>query len=491
MVLERFVRRFVEALSRAFPSVVRSAASSAPKADAHSARTKLEYHFDKDLIDDFLDEPYVVIPKKPGEWYVISPKFIDLSIGWLERTTKSYNIFVLNQYASLLGRVPKDLQDRLGIKSPRLLKVQDGIVHSGKFTESLWQRYRRHLYRRENNERVRIRKGYEFRLLAALIRDGFLPFPAKGVDSNLLRTPEIKFTLRKYQRSAWRQFLKYGAIGVYWPPGAGKTYLGLYAIASLKGRKLVVVPTRILKEQWIERVSKYTKVPQEVTVETYHSYAKVRGQSYMLVIFDECHRLPADTYSRLATLKSQYRIGLSATPYREDGRTEYIFALTGFPVGIDWEELFKLGVVQKPTVTIYLSETLGGKLSKLKQLLGYRVKTLIFCDSVALGKRLSEELEIPFVFGATTRRLKTIRKHLMVIVSRVGDEGLSLEDVERVIEIDFLFGSRRQEAQRIGRLLHAKVRGEHIVLMTDKEFEKYEKRFYALYEKGFRINVLR
>ena len=119
------------------------------------------------------------------------------------------------------------------------------------------------------------------------------------------------------------------------------------------------------------------------------------------------------------------------------------------------------------------------------------MKTLIFCDSLVLGKRLSAEFDVPFVFGASTKRLETIRRNPIVIVSRVGDEGISLHDVERIIEVDFLFGSRRQEVQRLGRLLHAQTRGEHVVLMTDEEFEKYEKRFYSLYEKGFRVNIVR
>lgn len=79
----------------------------------------------------------------------------------------------------------------------------------------------------------------------------------------------------------------------------------------------------------------------------------------------------------------------------------------------------------------------------------------------------------------------------MTVVSRVGDEGVGLPNIERVIEVDFLYGSRRQEGQRLGRLFHGEKEGEHIILMTDKEYEKYEKRPYAIYDKGFRINVQR
>jgi superfamily II DNA or RNA helicase len=74
----------------------------------------------------------------------------------------------------------------------------------------------------------------------------------------------------------------------------------------------------------------------------------------------------------------------------------------------------------------------------------------------------------------------------------VGDEGVSLPDIERVIEVAYLYGSRMQESQRFGRLMHsAKEEPEHIILMTEKEFEKYQKRLYAITERGFKIEFVR
>ena len=64
---------------------------------------------------------------------------------------------------------------------------------------------------------------------------------------------------------------------------------------------------------------------------------------WALTIYDECQRLPADTFSRLAVIRTKYRIGLSASPHHEDGRESYIFALTGFPVGLNWQEYMKIG----------------------------------------------------------------------------------------------------------------------------------------------------
>lgn len=118
-------------------------------------------------------------------------------------------------------------------------------------------------------------------------------------------------------------------------------------------------------------------------------------------------------------------------------------------------------------------------------------KTIIFCDTISLGEKLSKLFEIPFVYGATNKRLEIIKESDVCVVSRVGDEGLSIPEIRRIIEIDFLFGSRRQEGQRLGRLFHGEEKGEHIILMTEKEFEDYDKRLYAIYEKGFKIEIIR
>ena len=125
------------------------------------------------------------------------------------------------------------------------------------------------------------------------------------------------------------------------------------------------MPTLTLKEQWEKGLKDLTNVSDEVDVITYYSFDKVRKNEYVLVIFDECHHLPANTFSRLSTLRAKYRLGLSATPYREDGRTDYIFALTGYPVGLDWEALIKMGVIEKPDIRLYILQDRRAKIEKL------------------------------------------------------------------------------------------------------------------------------
>ncbi len=449
--------------------------------------------FNEEELKNFLKEPYVILPtKRPDEWWVVVPKFIQMQVGWLERSTESYNIFKVNKFINWFGDIPALLKDKFKFKPELPVKVYDGMVLTGKrYQDETWNRYSRFLSRREGEDRIRIKRGAEFRLIAQIIDDGTLPFLPKEVEKGDLRPAQVKFKLREYQEEARQMFLKYGAIGVYWAYSAGKTYLGLDLCSELKGDKLIVVPTLTLKEQWEKRLSELTEVANEVDVITYHSFEKVRKNEYVLAIYDECHHLPANTFSRLSTIRAKYRLGLSATPYREDGRTDYIFALTGFPVGLNWEALIKLGVIEKPDIRLYILQDSRAKAEKLSDLLVDKKKTIIFCDSIKFGNEISKRFEIPFVSGESSKRLEVIEEAETSVVSRVGDEGLSIKDIERIIEIDFLFGSRRQEGQRMGRLFHGEKKGEHIILMSEREFEDHSKRLYAIYEKGFKIQIIR
>lgn len=447
----------------------------------------------KEFLKPFFEEPYVIIPKRANEWYVVAPKWLDFQIGWLERSTKSYNIFVVNKYVKWFSEIPQSLQDKFRFEKPLPFKVFDGMLLTGKeLQEEGLRRYKRFITRREGKDRLRIKRGYEFKLIAQMIEDGTLPFmPTPVAEEDLRLWDGIK--LRSYQQYAWNEFKQKGAIGIFWAFGSGKSFFGIYVLGRVKGKKLVVVPSLTLKEQWLERIRKYLpEYRYEIEVVTYHAYSKVKGNEYNLIIYDECQHLPANTFIRLSTLKTKYRMGFSGSPYREDGRENYIIALTGFPIGMAWEELIRLQVVRKPTFRIYLLSDNREKMRKLGELLQIPVKTIIFCDWLELGKKISKTFEIPFIYGATKDRLEIIRESQACVVSRVGDEGVSLPDIERVIEVAFLYGSRMQESQRFGRLMHSsKEEPEHVILMTEKEFEKYQKRLYAITERGFKIEFVR
>lgn len=451
-------------------------------------------NFEEKEFAHFLNEPYAIISTgREEEWYVVVPKFIRMNIGWLDFTTRTYNVFRINKFANWLGDVPEELKKKFRFKPKLPLKVFDGMVLTGKeHQEEAFNRYKQHLSRREGSDKIKITRGHEFKLIAKLIDDGILPFIPKPIEKEDLTKNEPKFELRDYQKEAWDRFKETGAIGIYWAFSAGKTFFGLYAMEKIKGKKLVVVPTRTLVEQWQDRIREYTSQKSwDVDVVTYRAFHKIRNKEYALAIYDECHHLPANMFSKMSTIKAKYRIGLSGTPYREDGRTDYIFALTGFPVGLSWENLIELGVIEQPDIRLYIVKDKKEKIRKLGEMLIAQKKTIIFCDSISFGNQLSKKFEIPFVSGSSSKRIEIIKESDVTVVSRVGDEGLSIPDIERVIEVDFLFGSRRQEGQRMGRLFHGEEKGEHIILMTETEYEDYSKRLYSIYEKGFKIEVIR
>ena len=281
----------------------------------------------------------------------------------------------------------------------------------------------------------------------------------------------------------------------------GKDFNNLMDLLSFLREKLNTTKRnkgRYLNNEVVFRKNKYRIVPIK-KIEKKHINKKVydfsSDPSHIFIangsLTHNCHHLPANVFSKFSTIRAKYRIGLSGSPYREDGRTDYIFALTGFPIGLSWDNLIELGVIEKPDIRLYIFTHWRDKEKKLQELLSINKKTIVFCDSIPTGKRLSKQYEVPFVYGDTRDRLEIIKNSETTIVSRVGDEGLSIPDIERIIEFDFLFGSRRQEVQRMGRILHGKSKGEHNILMTEAEYQNYSKRLMGLYEKGFKIEIVR
>lgn len=449
--------------------------------------------YDKEKVSQFLAKPFVVIPKSENQWYVIVPSFIDLQVGWLLKRTEGFNVFVVDVYSKWLYGIPKPVEEVLDLAEPLPITIEGEFLKvDPSLQDKVFKKYRRFLHRRDGTGTIKIKPRSKFNLVAELVKDGVLPFTSKEVSRDDIIERPIQLDLRDYQKEALKQFMKFGSVGIYWMPSAGKTVIGLYVMNMLKGRKLIVVPTLTLIEQWKQRIRKYTTIhQQEYDIITYNSAHKVMGKEYIFTIFDECHHLPANVFSRLAMIKTKYRMGLSATPYREDGRNELIFALTGYPTGLDWKHLINSDIVKKPNVRLIVTANESGKLTVLDELLkgnnGH--KTLIFCDSIAAGKRLSGRYNLKFIYGNSKNRLHTATKENTFIISRVGDEGISLENLERVIEFSFLFGSRRQELQRLGRLFHSSFVGEHIILMTKEEFALYRKRLFSIYEKGIEVSI--
>jgi DNA excision repair protein ERCC-3 len=157
---------------------------------------------------------------------------------------------------------------------------------------------------------------------------------------------------------------------------------------------------------------------------------------------------------------------------------------------LKWQELVALGAVETPDAKLFFYEIQAEKRADVPEIVAERPgKVLVLCDSLDRGRELVADLDVPFVSGETTDRMEVFQDpdNRVVIGSRVADEGVSLADLDVVVEYDFHGGSRRQEAQRYGRVMHGETEGEHLILMTDAEYEKYSKRLLSLEEQGVSI----
>ncbi|MFB6173611.1 MAG: DEAD/DEAH box helicase [Halobacteriales archaeon] len=347
--------------------------------------------------------------------------------------------------------------------------------------------------------------------------------------------------LREYQHDWVDRFLEGGAGVLVGPPGSGKTIAAMGIMAAVGGETLILVPSRDLAAQWREeltastdlgpeQVGEYhgeTKQIRPVTIATYQTAGMDRHRALFeerewgLVVYDEVHHISAPVFKRTADLQTRHRLGLSATPVREDDAEEEIFTLIGPPIGTDWGALFEAGYVAEPEVEIryvpwgstdarnaYVSAegherrriaaTNPAKVDEIRHLLREHAgKTLIFVEYLDQGEALAEELGIPFVSGETPHRR---RQRLFsqfragpreaLIVSRIGDEGIDLPEAELAIAASGLGGSRRQGAQRAGRTMRPVGRARMVALATQgtDEEEFARRRMRHLAEKGIRVD---
>ncbi|MGH2639087.1 MAG: hypothetical protein ACRDF4_07395 [Rhabdochlamydiaceae bacterium] len=124
----------------------------------------------KEELDDFLKEPYVLIPKRESEYYVIAPRWLNFQVGWLERQTKSYNIFVVNRYVQWISPIPEALRQKLRFPTelPQLKMVSGNTLWTGKeHQDDAFQKYRQFIQSKEGDDRLRLRRGCEFKQAAS------------------------------------------------------------------------------------------------------------------------------------------------------------------------------------------------------------------------------------------------------------------------------------------------------------------------------------
>jgi DNA excision repair protein ERCC-3 len=351
----------------------------------------------------------------------------------------------------------------------------------------------------------------------------------------------LNLELRDYQADWVERFVDANSGVLVGPPGAGKTVAAMGALEAVGGETLVLVPSRELAAQWRDELLAHTSLTPDqvgeyhggskevrpVTIATYQTAGMDRhrhvfdDREWGLIVYDEAHHIPSEVFRRSADLQSKHRLGLSATPVREDDKEMDIYTLIGPPIGTDWDALFDAGYVAEPEVEIryvpwldddaryeYASESghtrrrlaaeNPAKDEEARHLLGQHPdkQALVFVDYLEQGRRLAEALDAPFVSGETrhverqslfdqfrTGALDTL------VVSRIGDEGIDLPDAELAIVASGLGGSRRQGAQRAGRTMRPGGQSLLFVLATrgTEEEDDARNRMRHLAAKGVRV----
>ncbi len=447
------------------------------------------------------------------------PHFLE----WLERTYEKQEIFSIEhegRYHSLVSSDPERMEWARGIED-----VRENLSVDLSETKS---RIAMGANSRATIKKVLLKKGYP-------VEDNS---KFREADRNI--GADLKVDLRDYQQEYVDRAYEERAAVLANPAGSGKTVTSIGLMAKIDGPTLVLVPQRSLVNQWRrelldkttlteDQIGEYhgdTKKMNDVTIATYHMAAnktELFRNEWGLIIFDEVHHIPSKLFRKTADLQSTRRIGLSASPVREDNKERDIFALIGPEIGGDWARFFKEGYVVKPDVEIQLVEWASDyhrhkydeasgikkaiiasknprKHKNLEDLLEEHEeeKTIIFCDWIDQGEELSEMFDIPFISGETDfeereKYFEDFRNDEMntIIVSRIGDEGLDLPDTEVGIIMSGQGGSRRQATQRAGRVMRPFGDAQVYMVATkgSNEEDFVKRQVELLKEKGVPVSI--
>ncbi|MFB6190726.1 MAG: DEAD/DEAH box helicase [Candidatus Nanohaloarchaea archaeon] len=456
------------------------------------------------------------------------------------------------KYSRILGHHPRFLEwvERTYEKQEVFSIEHEGTYHSLVASDKERMEWARSLETvRENlsvdltDTKSRIAMGAKSR---AKIKEELLKKGYPVEDNSKFRESEEKIgadltiDLRDYQEDYVERAYQEKAAVLANPAGSGKTVTSIGLMAKIDGPTLVLVPQRSLVEQWKREILDKTTITEDqigeyhggekemndVTIATYHIAGEKTSlfrKDWGLIIFDEVHHIPSQLFRKTASLQSTRRIGLSASPVREDSKEKEIFALIGREIGGDWARFFRDEFVLKPDVRIKFSEWESdhyrhkyneasgikkaiiasknpAKKEKLERLLDEHRedKTIVFCDWIEQGEDLESEFDVPFVSGETDfdereEYFEKFRNDEMntIIVSRIGDEGLDLPDAEVGIIMSGQGGSRRQATQRAGRVMRPFGDAQVYLIATkgSNEEDFVKQQVELLKEKGVPVTV--
>ena len=358
--------------------------------------------------------------------------------------------------------------------------------------------------------------------------------------------------IRPYQELAAEGFWHGGSGVVVLPCGAGKTIVGAAAMAHAKATTLILVTNTIAARQWREELLQRTTLNEDeigeysgakkeirpVTIATYQVMTKKKNGTYAhldlfdthdwgLIIYDEVHLLPAPIFRFTADIQSRRRLGLTATLVREDGLEGEVFSLIG-PKRFDvpWKEIEAQGyIAPAECIEVRITLTEAERLlyataepeNRYRQCATTKTKraivelltkhhkddqVLVIGQYIDQLDELSEVLGVPLIKGDTPVNERERLFNLFragevkcLVVSKVANFSIDLPDATVAIQVSGAFGSRQEEAQRLGRILRPKSDGRTARFYSvvsrdtiDQDFAQNRQRFLA--EQGYSYKII-
>jgi DNA excision repair protein ERCC-3 len=369
----------------------------------------------------------------------------------------------------------------------------------------------------------------------------------------------LPFALRAYQQEAVDVFHAGGSVSggsgvIVLPCGAGKTMVGMGVMSALQTQTLILTPSTVAARQWItelldktsltaDQIGEYSGLEKEirpVTIATYQiiTHRKRRGEDFPhfalfaqadwgLIIYDEVHLLPAPVFRITADLQARRRLGLTATLVREDGRQADVFTLIGpKKADVPWKVLEKQGWIAEAicsevrvpmtdpdrmtyaltddTEKYHLAASNPAKYGVIDTLLAKHAEDNVLIIGMYIDQleRVAARYQAALITGQTPvkereRLFASFRSGeiRVLVVSKVANFAIDLPDANVAIQISGTFGSRQEEAQRLGRILRPKRNGllahfYSIVSRDTRDQDFAANRQLFLTEQGYQYNIL-
>ncbi|SHM97436.1 DNA repair helicase XPB [Cryptosporangium aurantiacum] len=406
-----------------------------------------------------------------------------------------------------------------------------------------------------DDDTVAVHPSERGRLKQVLLKVGWPAEDLAGYvdgESHPIELAQNGWTLRSYQQEAVENFWAGGSGVVVLPCGAGKTLVGAAAMAEAKATTLILVTNTVAGRQWKRELVARTSLTEDeigeysgerkeirpVTIATYQVMTSRKGGEYRhlelfgardwgLIVYDEVHLLPAPIFRLTADLQSRRRLGLTATLVREDGREGDVFSLIG-PKRYDapWKDIEAQGwiapaecvevrvtmtdaermtyAVAEPEERYRVCATARTKMPVIRKLVEKHKGEQVLVIGAYLDQldEISAELEAPVIEGKTTnkereRLFEAFRQGEIntLVVSKVANFSIDLPEAAVAIQISGTFGSRQEEAQRLGRVLRPKADGRQAHFYTvvsrdslDADYAAHRQRFLA--EQGYAYTIV-